>query len=74
MSLVRRFLERMTQEHKLIDEVAVLVEHHLAPAQFARDGAGDALDKRRLGASLVQVYSGLIYQGPGLVGDIVRAW
>jgi len=37
-------------------------------------GAGDALDKRRLGASLVQVYSGLIYQGPGLVGDIVRAW
>ena len=46
VSLVRRFLERMTQEHKLIDEVAVLVEHHLAPAQFARDGAGDAAVRR----------------------------
>jgi len=38
------------------------------------NGADDALDKRRLGASLVQVYSGLIYQGPGLIGDIARAW
>jgi dihydroorotate dehydrogenase len=27
-----------------------------------------------LGASLVQIYSGLIYQGPGLIGDIARAW
>lgn len=36
--------------------------------------AADALEKRRLGASLVQVYSGLIYQGPGLVGDISNAW
>lgn len=36
--------------------------------------AADALDKRRLGADLVQVYTGLIYRGPGLVGEIVRAW
>lgn len=36
--------------------------------------AGDALEKRRLGAELVQVYSGLIYRGPGLVGEIARAW
>ncbi|MDX1805237.1 MAG: quinone-dependent dihydroorotate dehydrogenase [Alcanivorax sp.] len=36
--------------------------------------AADALDKQRLGASLVQVYSGLIFEGPGLVGDLVRAW
>ena len=34
----------------------------------------DAREKRRLGAELVQVYSGLIYQGPGLVREIVRAW
>ena len=34
----------------------------------------DAVEKRRLGADLVQVYSGLIYQGPGLVRDIVKAW
>ena len=37
-------------------------------------GAEDALDKRRLGASLVQVYTGLVYRGPGLVGEIARAW
>ena len=36
--------------------------------------SGDALDKRTRGASLVQIYSGLIYQGPKLVRDIVRAW
>ncbi|GAB4271571.1 MAG: quinone-dependent dihydroorotate dehydrogenase [Methylomicrobium sp.] len=34
--------------------------------------ADDALDKIRAGASLVQVYSGLIYQGPELVADILR--
>ena len=34
----------------------------------------DAREKRRLGAELVQVYSGLIYRGPGLVREVVRAW
>lgn len=34
----------------------------------------DAADKQRLGASLVQIYSGLIYSGPGLIGEAVRAW
>lgn len=33
----------------------------------------DAARKRRLGADLVQLYTGLIYQGPGLVGASVRA-
>lgn len=33
--------------------------------------ADDAYAKIRAGASLVQVYSGLIYRGPGLVADIV---
>lgn len=36
--------------------------------------AEDALEKRRLGASLVQLYTGLIYRGPGLVGQVTRAW
>ena len=31
---------------------------------------GDALDKMDAGASLIQLYSGLIYQGPKLVHDI----
>ncbi|WP_374353850.1 quinone-dependent dihydroorotate dehydrogenase [Chitinimonas sp.] len=32
-----------------------------------------AVEKLDAGASLVQVYSGLIYRGPGLVGECVRA-
>ncbi|MZR62164.1 quinone-dependent dihydroorotate dehydrogenase [Alcanivorax sp. DP30] len=36
--------------------------------------ADDALAKKVLGAELVQIYSGLIYQGPGLVNRIARAW
>ncbi len=34
----------------------------------------DALEKREAGATLVQVYTGLVYAGPGLPADIVRAW
>jgi len=34
---------------------------------------GDAAEKMAAGASLVQVYSGLIYRGPALVKDICRA-
>ena len=33
---------------------------------------GDAYAKIRAGASLVQLYTALIYQGPGLVGRIKR--
>ncbi len=46
VALARRFLERMTREHKLVDEVTVLVDNHLAPAQLHRDGAGDAAIRR----------------------------
>ena len=34
----------------------------------------DVADKQRLGASLVQIYSGLIYRGPGLIAESVKAW
>jgi dihydroorotate dehydrogenase len=33
--------------------------------------AEDAWEKLRAGASLVQVYTGLVYQGPGLVRDVL---
>jgi len=33
----------------------------------------DAKKRLALGASLVQVYTGLVYRGPGLVREIVRA-
>lgn len=35
--------------------------------------AQDATDKINLGADLVQVYSGLIYQGPALIRDCIQA-
>ncbi len=35
--------------------------------------ADDAVEKLDAGASLVQVYSGLIYRGPRLISDIVKA-
>ena len=35
--------------------------------------AQDALDKRQAGADLVQIYTGLIYQGPALVKEIALA-
>ena len=34
--------------------------------------ADDAWEKIQAGASLVQVYSGMVYEGPALAGDIVR--
>lgn len=35
--------------------------------------AADALAKRAAGADLVQIYTGLIYRGPALVGEAARA-
>lgn len=34
--------------------------------------ADDALEKIKAGASLVQIYSGFIYEGPGLIKDICK--
>src|SRR5690625_840571 len=36
--------------------------------------AEDALEKKALGAELVQIYTGLIYQGPKLINAIAKAW
>ncbi len=36
------------------------------------DSAETAIEKVRAGADLVQVYSGVVYRGPGLAGTIVR--
>ena len=37
------------------------------------DSVDAALEKFDAGASLVQLYTGFIYEGPGLIGDICRA-
>ncbi|PXV68596.1 dihydroorotate oxidase A [Sinimarinibacterium flocculans] len=36
-------------------------------------GAADARRKREAGADLVQIYTGFIYRGPGLIADCARA-
>ena len=49
------------------------------PADYPRNGVGgvmsgaEARAKLEAGANLVQVYTGLIYKGPALVGDCARA-
>jgi len=35
--------------------------------------ATDAIEKLDAGASLVQIYTGFIYEGPGLIGDICKS-
>ncbi len=35
--------------------------------------ADDAVSKIRAGADVVQIYTGLIYRGPGLVAEAARA-
>ena len=37
------------------------------------DSVAEALRRFELGASLVQLYTGLIFEGPGLVREITRA-
>jgi dihydroorotate dehydrogenase len=34
----------------------------------------DAAEKRAAGATLVQLYTGLVYRGPGLVAECVSAF
>lgn len=34
--------------------------------------AGDVVEKVRAGADLVQVYTGMIYEGPGMAGNLLR--
>jgi dihydroorotate dehydrogenase len=60
------------------DQVLQRFRSHL-PGSIALIGLGgitrgeDAADKVRLGADLVQFYTGMIYQGPDLIADSVRA-
>jgi len=37
-------------------------------------GGADAAAKQAAGADLVQLYTGFIYQGPGLIRDCTRSW
>ena len=37
----KRFLYRLTNEHKFIDDIAKLVEYHMVPSQYFQNGAKD---------------------------------
>jgi len=59
-------------------EVVRLLRRHLGP-NYPLIGVGgiqsgaDALERVRAGADLVQIYTGLIYHGPGVVADCAQA-
>lgn len=61
-----------TQSNKKLAEVANCLQERKTIIGVGGISAGDqAASKIGLGAHLVQLYSGLIYQGPGLVADCV---
>jgi dihydroorotate dehydrogenase len=67
--------------HSLLPEVEVAIKHlrSLLPDTIGIVGVGGVFsgeDAKRLlaaGANLVQLYSGMVYRGPGLVGEIIRS-
>jgi tRNA nucleotidyltransferase (CCA-adding enzyme) len=52
--IARSFLERLTRQKKIFDEVLPLVEQHMRPLALYRDGAGDSAI-RRLAARVKRV-------------------
>lgn len=65
--LTRRATEVVSELHAVLRDTVPIIA-----AGGIMDGA-DALAKLRAGASLVQVYSGLIYRGPALVREVAAA-
>jgi dihydroorotate dehydrogenase len=59
-------LERLRDFRKATGGAMILV------AAGGVASGGDAYERIRAGASLVQLYSALVYEGPGLAGRIVR--
>jgi dihydroorotate dehydrogenase len=58
-------------------EVLRILRAHTALPIIASGGvmsAESALEKLQAGASLVQIYTGFIYRGPGLIREIAQAW
>jgi len=53
--------------HRLKDKIPII-------ATGGIQSGYDALAMKKAGASLVQIYTGLIYQGPRLIREIVASW
>ncbi len=59
-AVIRQLRARLGQDYPIIGVGGIL-------------GGADALSKIEAGADVVQIYSGLIYRGPGLVTEVARA-
>ena len=64
--LLPRMLARLPRAQRLSDRLAIVASGGVGSGKDAR-AAVDA------GADLVQLWTGLVYAGPGLIGDCVRA-
>ncbi len=58
--VIRAFREQLREQTPIIGVGGIL-------------SGADAVEKLQAGASLVQVYSGLVYRGPGLVREVLEA-
>ena len=59
-------------------EVIRLLKKHLEPSKIIIGVGGiacaqDAIEKVEAGADLVQIYSGMIYAGPSLIGEVYQS-
>ncbi len=65
--------QAITERSRLVTQW--LTEHHTTLPVISVggiEGAAEAQQRFAQGASLIQVYTGLIYQGPGLIGDLLK--
>lgn len=65
---------RPAANHVLAVARRVLGDHFPLVGVGGIASGDDAAEKKRLGADLVQIYTGLIYEGPGLIKECVAAW
>lgn len=62
------------KSHQVLRQLAQQLHGRMALIGVGGIGCGaDAAQKQALGADAVQLYSGLVYRGPALVGECVRA-
>jgi dihydroorotate dehydrogenase len=62
------------QATHVLKEISLQLPHTTLIGAGGIMSGADAAEKRAAGASLVQLYTGLIYRGPGLVAECVSAY
>ena len=62
-----------TSNNQKLKDVTKKLNQQLVPKLQTIDGVQNAQEKIEAGAELLQVYSGLIYHGPSLVKELVKA-